>query len=176
MSRIGKMPVEIPASVKVELTGGLIIINGPSGKLEQSLHKDINVEVKDNAITVSPANETTSARAKHGLFRNLIFNMVKGVTDGFKKELEIIGVGYKANVTDGYLVLSLGFSHDIFIEIPKGVNVSVAKTTITISGIDKQQIGAFAAFIRSLRKPEPYKGKGVRYTTETVRRKAGKKK
>lgn len=176
MSRIGKMPVEIPASVKVELSGGLIIVNGPSGQLKQVLHKDINVEVKDNAITVTPANETTDARAKHGLYRNLINNMVKGVTEGFKKELEIIGVGYKANVSDGYLILSLGFSHDIFIEIPKGITVAVNKTIIVISGIDKQQVGAFAAFIRSLRKPEPYKGKGVRYTGETVRRKAGKKK
>lgn len=175
MSRIGKRPIDIPQGVKIDVAADPIQVQGPKGKLDLKIPVEIKVEVKDNKIILSRASDEKKARMKHGLMRALINNMVKGVTEGFVKELEIIGVGFKAQVSGQQMVLNLGFSHPVEYDIPEGVTVETPKPTqITVKGIDKQLVGEVAAEIRDFYKPEPYKGKGIRYVGEYVRKKAGK--
>jgi large subunit ribosomal protein L6 len=180
MSRIGKRPV--PYSDKVELSIGadnVVTVKGEKGTGSVRIHPDIKVETKDNEIVLTRPSESKEHKSLHGLYRSLLSNMVEGVTDGYKKSLEIIGVGYRATYTNGVLELSLGFSHPIYFVPPEGIDIEVDTKTrknpiINISGINKELVGQVAAKLRSLRKPEPYKGKGVRYLDEQVRRKAGK--
>lgn len=175
MSRIGKQPIKIPEKVEVKIDGQSIVIRGPQGELSWSMPREIKAEAKEKEIIVQPAKKTKKTPALWGLSRNLIFNMIQGVTESFEKKLQLEGVGYRAALQGNKLVLSLGFSHPIEIEAPKGIEFKVEKNIITISGIDKQLVGQVAAEIRAKRKPEPYKGKGIRYVDEIVKRKAGKK-
>ena len=180
MSRIGKKPVAIPAGVTVTVTSdNTVVVKGPKGQLEQNIDRDINLEVKEGQVLVSRPTDQIRHRAMHGLYRALVGNMVTGVTEGFKKELELVGVGYKASNQGNLLDLSLGYSHNIIIDIPKELKVTTTQEKgdnprIFLESIDKQLLGQVAAKIRSLRKPEPYKGKGVKYKGEYIRRKAGK--
>jgi large subunit ribosomal protein L6 len=180
MSRIGKQPVIIPAGVTVTVgEHNLLSIKGPKGELKQAIDRDITVAVKDGHVEISRPTDQIRHRALHGLYRSLVSNMVKGVTEGYKRQLELIGVGFKASNQGNILDLALGYSHNIIFEIPKELKLATEQNKgenpkITLEGTDKQLIGAVAAKIRSLRKPEPYKGKGVRYVGEVVRKKAGK--
>jgi len=175
MSRIGKLPVAIPAGVKVSAVANLITVEGPKGKLMQDYSDLVKIDVKDGQALVCRADDSKNARAAHGLYRSLIRNMVTGVTDGFSKTLVINGVGFRAEVQGKLLVMNLGYSTDFIAAIPDGLTVTAdGQGKITIAGIDKQQVGEFASQIRRLRKPEPYKGKGVRYETEVIKRKVGK--
>jgi large subunit ribosomal protein L6 len=175
MSRVGKKPVVIPSGVTVEIQPNTIKVKGPKGELVLAIHPKVTVEKTDEGMVVKVKRETNKQeRALWGLFRALINNMVVGVTDGFTKVLEINGVGYKAAVTGKKLVLNLGYSHPIEMEVPAGLEAKVDKNTITITGADRQSVGQFAAVIRQQRPPEPYKGKGIKYSDETIRRKAGK--
>lgn len=177
MSRLGKLPVAISDKVTVNVTPSAITIKGPKGELKTVNSSDVVVEVKDGNIWVKPANDSQKARAMWGTVRANVKNLVEGVTTGYKKQLDITGVGYRAAATGQILTLALGFSHDIKYIVPAGITVTVEKqTSILLSGFDRQKVGQVAAEIRSLRPPEPYKGKGVRYSTEIVRRKEGKKK
>lgn len=178
MSRIGKLPIQIPSGVTVEKRdGNLIVVKGPKGELQTEIHKKMNVEIKETEVIVTRPGEDKLSKSLHGLSRTLIANMVEGVTKGFEKKLEIQGVGYRANIQGRKAVLSLGFSHPIEYEPPEGVNLAIdqdKKNIIIVSGPNKQHVGEAAAKIRSFRKPEPYKGKGIRYENEYVQRKAGK--
>lgn len=177
MSRIGKLPVQIPSGVEVKFDNNVITVKGPKGELSQEVNPLIKVEISEAEITFTPLDETKEARSFHGLYRSLTDNMIVGVTKGFKKRLEIQGVGYRAQVQGNTVKLNLGFSHPIDHKLPEGVKAEIDKdknNIIEISGIDKQLVGQVAAEIRSYRKPEPYKGKGVRYEGEYIRRKAGK--
>ncbi|MFZ5802307.1 MAG: 50S ribosomal protein L6 [Candidatus Omnitrophota bacterium] len=175
MSRIGKKIITVPAGVKVKIDGGKVFVEGPKGKLEQVIHPRVEVTLKDGAITVARHTDIGADRALHGLVRSLIVNMIQGVTQGYQKELLLEGVGYKAQVKGKALTLNLGFTHPIDYEIPQGVEIKCANpTAITVSGADKQKVGQAAAEIRRFHKPEPYKGKGIRYVDEHVRRKQGK--
>ncbi|HEV8082929.1 MAG TPA: 50S ribosomal protein L6 [Chitinophagaceae bacterium] len=180
MSRIGKNPVTITSGVNVSLgSDNVITVKGPKGELKQAIDRDIKVEVKDDKIEFARPTDQIRHRAMHGLYRSLVNNMVQGVTEGYTKKLELVGVGYKASSQGNLLDLSLGYSHNILVEIPKELKVSTAQEkgknpVITLESIDKQLLGAVAAKIRSLRKPEPYKGKGVKFVGEVLRRKAGK--
>jgi large subunit ribosomal protein L6 len=177
MSRIGKKPVSIPGNAKVAVSGNTVAIEGPLGKLEQQLHRDVLVAVDEGAkqVVVSRLSETRQARALHGLSRALIQNMFKGVTEGYEKKLEIVGVGYLAAVQGDTLQLRVGFANEVHMKIPKTLKVTCPdQTHVVVKGTDKQQVGQFAAEVRAVRKPEPYKGKGIRYDGEAVRRKAGK--
>jgi len=175
MSRIGKIPVKIPQGVKVTFAGEMMTVEGPKGKLTQNYHPVIKFDDNGGQITVSRANEEKQSKAFHGLYRNLLNNMVTGVSAGFSKTLIITGVGYRADVQGNILVMNLGFSNDIYFGIPDGITiVAEGGTKITVSGIDKQRVGEIAAQIRKLRPPEPYKGKGIRYDNEKIRRKVGK--
>jgi len=180
MSRIGKKPVAVPAGVNVTVTpANEIVLKGPKGELKQAIDRDIKVEVKDGNIEISRPTDQIRHRALHGLYRSLIANMVTGVTTGFKRDLELVGVGYRATVTGQQIDLSLGFSHNIIMDLPKEIKATATaekgkNPLISLESIDKQLLGQVAAKLRSLRKPEPYKGKGVRYSDEVVRRKAGK--
>ena len=175
MSRVGRMPIDIPAGVTATLDGQVITVKGPKGELTRTLHPDMKVTVQDNVITVERPNDEKNNRALHGLTRALIANMVKGVTEGFKKELEIVGVGYRAQMKGKKLALTLGFSHPLELDAPEGITIECPSSTqIVISGINNEHVGEFAAKIRGYRLPEPYKGKGIRYVGEHVRRKAGK--
>jgi len=180
MSRIGKQPVTIPAGVTVTVgKDNVITVKGPKGELKEAIDRDIIVEVKDNQINLGRPTDQIRHRALHGLYRALLANLVKGVTDGYERKLELIGVGFKATNQGNVLDLALGYSHNIVFEIPNELKVATAQEKgqnpiITLQGIDKQLIGQVAAKLRSLRKPEPYKGKGVRYMGEVVRKKAGK--
>ena len=175
MSRVGRMPIDIPAGVNVNLDGLVINVKGPKGELTRTLHPDMKVTVQDNVITVERPNDDKNNRALHGLTRALIANMVTGVTTGFKKELEIVGVGYRAQMKGKKLALTLGFSHPLELAAPEGITVECPSATqIVVSGANKEHVGEFAAKIRGYRLPEPYKGKGIRYAGEHVRRKAGK--
>lgn len=180
MSRIGKKPVIVPQGVTVTVgKDNVVTVKGPKGELTEAVDRDIIVEVKDGEVTFGRPTDQGRHRAMHGLYRALVANMVKGVTDGFEKKLELVGVGYKAANQGNLLDLSLGYSHNIVIEVPNELKVATAQEkgqnpTITLTGTDKQLLGAVAAKIRSLRKPEPYKGKGVKYVGEYIRRKAGK--
>ena len=176
MSRIGKLPVAIPAGVKVTVANNLITVEGPKGKLTQDFCDLVSIEVKENEAIVTRKNDTKPARSAHGLYRNLLNNMVTGVSNGFSKSLVINGVGYRAEVKGKELVMNLGYSSDYIAIIPEGLTVvATPDGKLTISGIDKQLVGEFAANVRKIRKPEPYKGKGIRYADEHIRRKEGKK-
>lgn len=175
MSRIGKLPVAIPQGVTVEVLDGLVKVKGPKGELEQKLQPEINVAVEDNLITVSRDRDSKSARAFHGLYRQLINNMVIGVSTGFARSLIINGVGYRAEVNGNSLLLNLGFSTQVEYLVEDGLTVTVeGQNKITVSGISKERVGQACAEIRSIRPPEPYKGKGVKYENENIRRKIGK--
>ncbi len=179
MSRIGKKPITIPAGVTVSVKDSVVTVKGPKGTLTQEVDRDIIVEVAADEVIVKRPTEQIRHRAMHGLYRSLIANLVKGVTEGYKKELELVGVGFKAAHTGNVLDLALGYSHNIIFEIPKELTISTTtekgqNPKIFLESADKQLIGQVAAKIRGLRKPEPYKGKGVRYSDEVVRRKAGK--
>ena len=176
MSRIGKLPIVIPSGVNVQIKqDGAVSVKGPKGMLELTVHPSVTAEMEDGTILVKPKSTTKEARSLHGLTRTLIANMVEGVTNGYTKKLEILGIGYRANLAAKVLTLSLGFSHPIQYQIPDGIEVLVEKQTrIAIQGIDKQRVGQVAAEIRSLKPPEPYKGKGIRYEGEFVKRKVGK--
>jgi len=175
MSRIGKIPVKIPKGVKVSFANEVMTVEGPKGKLSQKYHPIITFEDKGGEIIVSRPNEEKQIKAYHGLYRCLLNNMVTGVSTGFSRSLVVTGVGYKAEVHGKILMLSLGFSSDIFVGIPDGITVTAdANGKIVISGIDKQKVGELASQIRKLRGPEPYKGKGIRYENEHIRRKVGK--
>jgi large subunit ribosomal protein L6 len=175
MSRIGKKPVDIPEKTEVTVDGNIVKVKGPNGELQRELNKFVTVEVKENQVIVNPVNDSLDARAFWGTFASHIDNMVKGVNEGYKKELIIEGVGYRAAVQGDKVVLNIGFSHPVELKIPEGVKAEVEKEKISISGIDKEKVGEFAATIRSKKKPEPYKGKGIRYADEVIRRKEGKK-
>ncbi len=175
MSRIGKIPIEIPSGVKVEIKDGRVAIQGPLGKLEQHVRPEITPKTEENKLRVTRRGDTAREKALHGLYQRLLSNMVIGVTKGFEKDLQIIGVGYRAKMEGKSLVLQLGFSHPVKFPVPEGINVAVADNTkINVKGIDKQLVGEVAAEIRRYYPPEPYKGKGIRYKDEYVRRKAGK--
>ena len=175
MSRIGRAPIAIPAGVEVTLEGNVITVKGPKGTLTRTLNPELTVTVDAGVITVSRPNDEKYNRSIHGLNRTLIANMVTGVTEGYKKTLEINGVGYRAAKEGNKLVMNLGFSHQVFIPEIDGITIDVPNTnTVIINGIDKQLVGQFAADVRSKRPPEPYKGKGIKYSDEVIRRKEGK--
>ncbi len=175
MSRIGKLPVAIPSGVKVSLDGNMMTVAGPKGSLSQSLHERMTIAVETDQVKVSRPSDSKQDSALHGLTRALINNMVVGVTVGFKKDLEINGVGYRAEIAGKVLTLSLGYSHPVVYQLPDGIDVQIEKQTkLSVTGIDKQLVGSAAAKIRSYRKPEPYKGKGIKYADERIMRKAGK--
>ncbi len=175
MSRIGKKPVSIPEGVKAELKENVLDVTGPKGTLNLDIHKKVLVTVNENEILTDVKNkENKKERALWGLFRSLIQNLVEGVTKGFEKKLEVNGVGFKVAVQGNKLVLNLGFSHPIEMEIPEGLTVKAEKNNISVKGIEKQKVGQFAAEVRAKKKPEPYKGKGIKYVDEIIRRKAGK--
>lgn len=175
MSRIGKKPIEIPAGVEVKVEGQKVTVKGPKGELVREFRPEVKIELKDKEVLTSISLDTKLAKSLWGLTRMLISNMVKGVSEGFEKKLEIQGVGYRAEVAGKDLNLNMGYSHPVKLEIPEGLTAIVEKNIITISGINKEAVGQFAANVRKVRKPEPYKGKGIRYVGEYVRRKVGKK-
>jgi len=175
VSRIGRKPAHIPKGVKVEVKNGVVKVNGPKGELTVQIHPDVTVEVKGEDVLVSRHSDVKEHRALHGLFRALIANMITGVTAGFSRKLELVGVGYRAELKGKVLQLALGYSHPIVFRAPDTIKLEApSQTNITVSGIDKQLVGLVAAKIRSLRPPEPYKGKGIKYEGEYIRRKAGK--
>ena len=174
MSRIGKKPIPIPKEVKIDLKGDLLTVKGPKGELKRKIHPSVNILAENDQIVVSVNDGNRGSKALHGLFRALIANMVTGVTQGFERALEIVGVGYRAELSGRRATFHLGYAHPVTLDLPEGIDAKVEKTKITLSGIDKELLGRTAAKIRSLREPEPYKGKGIRYEGETVRRKAGK--
>ncbi|MDI9471647.1 MAG: 50S ribosomal protein L6 [Tissierellia bacterium] len=175
MSRIGKLPVQIPDGVTIDINDCIVTVKGPKGTLAQEVDSALKFEVKGNELHVSRPNDLKRNRSLHGLYRSLIQNMVVGVTEGYEKKLQIVGVGYRATKEGKKLNLQLGFSHPVVMEDPEGITVEVpTQTEIIVKGIDKQQVGNYAAKIRAWREPEPYKGKGIRYFGEKVRRKEGK--
>ena len=174
MSRVGKLPIQIPSGVTITVDDAAITVNGPKGTLSQFTVPGISVEQNNGEILVKRENDLAENRARHGLMRSLIHNMVVGVTQGFSKKLEINGVGYRANMEGAKLKMQLGFSQDIYYTAPQGVQLAVEQNTITVSGISKQQVGQAAAEIRAFKKPEPYKGKGIKYSDERILRKSGK--
>ncbi len=174
MSRIGKNPIDIPSGVEVTLKNSMLHVQGPKGQLDVSTHPEIDVNITENKIVVTRPSDSRKHRSLHGTIRQLVSNAVTGVTSGFKKELTIIGVGYQAFVDNKRLVLQVGYSHEIVFDPPEGIDIEANRTEISISGIDRQLVGEVAAKIRSFRKPEPYKGKGIRYKDEYVRSKQGK--
>jgi large subunit ribosomal protein L6 len=175
MSRIGKLPIRVPQAVQVQITGDLVQVAGPKGKLEHRLPAGMSIAVAEGLLRVSRQDDASEARALHGLTQKLIANMIRGVEQGFTRTLEIVGVGYRAEARGQVLQLSLGYSHPILFQLPPGIQARVDRqTVITIEGIDRQLVGETAATIRRLRPPEPYKGKGIKYAEEILRRKAGK--
>ena len=174
MSRVGKLPVTVPSGVTITVDAGEITVAGPKGTLTQFTMPGITVKQEENQIVVTRANDEPKIRAKHGLMRALLNNMVTGVSQGFSKKLEINGVGYRVNMQGADLKFNLGFSHDVVFKLPQGVTATTEQNTITVTGIDKQQVGQVAAEIRALKKPEPYKGKGIKYADERIIRKSGK--
>ena len=175
MSRVGKKPIPIPAGVNVSTAGPIVTVVGPKGKLECVLHRHVRVTMLDGVVTVAVKDpDEPKQRALWGAFRSLIANMMVGVTEGFRKQLEISGIGFKAAVAGDQLTLHVGYSHPVTYTIPAGVSIGVDKSMLTVSGVDKQQVGQVAAEVRAVKPPEPYKGKGIKYTGEVIRRKAGK--
>ena len=174
MSRVGKQPITIPSGVTITVDDSKITISGSKGTLEQFTMPGVKVAQQENQVLVSRDNDEAANRARHGLMRSLLSNMVTGVSQGFEKKLEINGVGYRVAQQGAGLKFNLGFSHDVIYNVPAGINVAVEQNIVTVSGIDKQQVGQVAAEIRSLKKPEPYKGKGIKYVDERIIRKSGK--
>ena len=176
MSRIGRMPIQVPAGVEIQIgEGNVVTVKGPKGTLEKQFHPDMNISVADNVMTVTRPDDEKLHRSLHGLTRTLLHNMVVGVTEGFKKELEINGIGYRAQKTGTQVTMNLGFSHPVVVDEIEGITIEVPEPTkLVIEGIDKQKVGQFAAEVRSKRPPEPYKGKGIKYANEVIRRKEGK--
>jgi large subunit ribosomal protein L6 len=179
MSRVGKAPISIPEGIEIKIDGNKVSVKGKLGELSETVHSDLSVKIEDGVLTVERPSETPNHRAMHGLYRSLINNMIIGVSTGYKKELELVGVGYRASNQGQIIDLSLGYSHNIMLEVPAEVKVETEmkkgqNPLITLSSHDKQLVGSIAAKIRSFRKPEPYKGKGVRFVGEQIRRKAGK--
>lgn len=179
MSRIGKLPIALPKDVTCSFGNGMVTVKGPKGELKQDIFKGFNVKIDKGSVLVERPSDEKPDKAKHGLYRALIANMVQGVSQGFKEQMELVGVGYKASAANNVLELSLGYSHGVFVAVPKELKVTATQEKgsnplITLEGIDKQLIGQVAAKIKSLRKVEPYKGKGIRFVGEYIRRKAGK--
>lgn len=176
MSRVGKKPIEMPAGVEVKLETGKVTVKGPLGEISQDVNPKLTIKKENNTLTVERPSDQKLYRELHGLTRNLIANMVMGVSKGFEKTLEITGVGFKAAVQGSNLMLTLGFSHPIVYPLPKGIKATVdpKQTQVTLKGVDRQLVGQIAANVRSLKKPEPYKGKGIKYSTEVIKRKEGK--
>ena len=175
MSRIGRMPIAIPAGVTVEVNGNVVTAKGSKGELVKEMHPDMIIEVNGNEVIVSRPSENKMHKSLHGLTRTLVNNMIIGVNEGYKKELDVVGVGYRVAMENGKLVMNLGFSHQVIVEAVEGIKIEApTPNKIIISGLDKQLVGQFAADVRKKRPPEPYKGKGIRYTGEVVRRKEGK--
>jgi len=176
MSRIGKQPIPVPAGVKVAVDGGTVLVEGPKGKLSQAIPTSLSVRMDSNVLTVARSSDHRSVRALHGLTRALLANMVRGVKDGFERKLDIVGIGYRAQLQGKNLQLALGYSHPVIYPLPDGVQAEVERqVSITLRGADKAVLGQVAAELRSLRKPDPYKGKGIKYAEEHIRRKVGKK-
>jgi len=175
MSRVGKKPIPIPQGVEVKIENQKVTVKGPKGEISKEFRPEIKIELKENNVLVSPQKEIKETSALWGLTRMLLANMVQGVVQGFEKKLEVEGVGFKAEVSGENIVLSVGFSHPVKLIIPAGIKVAVDKNVISVFGADKEVVGQFASNIRKVKKPEPYKGKGIRYAGEVVRRKAGKK-
>lgn len=174
MSRIGRLPIKMPESVTTEKVGASVKVTGPKGSLELVLPANLEIEIKDGSIVVSNSSDTKQGRSMYGTYRSLLSNMVKGVADGWSKQLELVGTGYRAEVAGSKLTLNVGYSHPIVVDAPSGITFKVEKSIITIDGIDRHIVGQVAANIRKVRPPEPYKGKGILYKGEVVRRKAGK--
>ena len=174
MSRIGRAPIAIPAGVDVVVDGSTVTVKGAKGTLSRTMNSNITITKDGDTIVVTRPNDQKENRSLHGLTRTLIANMIEGVSNGFKKELEINGIGYRAEVKGNTLVMKIGFSHDVIMDAPEGVTVEVNGNKVTVSGADKQKVGQFAAEIREKRPPEPYKGKGIKYVDEYIRRKEGK--
>ncbi|KUG04155.1 lsu ribosomal protein l6p (l9e) [hydrocarbon metagenome] len=175
MSRIGKKPITLPKGVEIKIDDSIVTVKGPRGELSQRLPAEIGLNISDDEILVTRPSDAKKHRAYHGLSRALVANMVEGVTNGFERKLELVGVGYRAQMQGSKLMLTVGYSHPILIDAPEGIDFEVpAVTRITVKGIDKQLVGNTAAHIRAIRKPEPYKGKGIKYENEVIRRKAGK--
>lgn len=175
MSRVGKKPIQIADKVEVKIDNGLVIVKGPKGELKQNIHPLVSVNVKDNIVDVSVKNESNKLeRSLWGTTRQIIENMVIGVTGGYQKQLEVNGVGYRIEISGKKLTLNVGYSHPVVFDVPEDIDVTVEKNVITVSGIDKQKVGEVSAQIRKVKKPEPYKGKGIKYMDEVIIRKAGK--
>jgi len=175
MSRIGKQPIEIPEKTEVTISDGTFSVKGPLGTLSRKFRDDISIVVKDGSVVLTPANDSGLARALWGTYASHIRNMIKGVNEAYEKKLIIEGVGYKAEMQGDSITLQVGFSHPVILKIPEGIKLNVEKNTVSVSGSDKEEVGAFASNIRAVRKPEPYKGKGIRYSDEVIRRKQGKR-
>ncbi|MGD8744428.1 MAG: 50S ribosomal protein L6 [Candidatus Woesebacteria bacterium] len=174
MSKVGKLPIELPEDVKLEVSDSKVKVAGPKGEITKSLPRPVVVEVKDKLATVKVKGKSKRSKSLHGTYRAIVSNMVKGVVDGWTKTLELVGTGYRAEVKGDTLVMKVGFSHPVEVDTPDGIKFSVEKNFIKVDGIDKELVGQTAAIIRSIRPPEPYKGKGIRYEDEVVRRKPGK--
>lgn len=176
MSRIGRMPIPVPSGTKVQIQDGTLVAEGPRGKVSQPLFDGYPVKIEDGVVTIERTGETGPERAKHGLLRALVANAVQGVSAGFSKQLDIVGVGYRAEVKGPQVQFALGYSHPVLYDIPEGIKIEIeAKANrVTVSGADRQKVGQVAAEIRGLRRPDPYKGKGIKYTNEVLRRKVGK--
>lgn len=175
MSRLGKNPIAIPSGVEVTFADGVMSVKGPKGTLSQTVKKNVTVEIADGTVKLTPADETKESLALWGTYASILTNLIEGVTNGYEKKLEIEGVGYRAEANGNKLKLNVGFSHPVEMEAPEGITVAVEKSEITISGIDKHAVGQFAANVRAVKEPEPYKGKGIRYAGEYIIRKQGKK-
>ena len=174
MSRIGKLPVPVPAGVEVKIGTDVVEVKGPKGTLSTPVSPLLNYELADGHVTLTRREETRESRAQHGLRRTLLANCIEGVTKGFSKALEVIGVGYRVAVKGNVVELAVGYSHPVIVDLPHGIKAAVEGQVLTLSGVDKELVGETAARIRRIRKPEPYKGKGIKYVTETIRRKVGK--
>jgi len=175
MSRIGKKPILIPEGVEVKIAGQKVTVKGPKGEISREFRPELSISTEDNKVMVGIEKETKQTRSLWGLSRALLANLIRGVKEGYEKKLEIEGVGFKASIEGDKLILNMGFSHQVKVEVPEGIKFYVEKNVITISGIDKELVGQMAAKIRAIKPPEPYKGKGIRYAGEYIRRKLGKK-
>lgn len=175
MSRIGRKPITIPAGTKTEINGNTLTVSGPKGKLTRTFRGEVSLELNENILNVNRAGDSKLQRSLHGLSRTLVFNMVEGVTNGFTKSLELVGVGYRCQIQGKKLVIQVGYSHPVEIDPPEGIEIAIeGNNKVHVKGADKQLVGDLAAKIRAVRKPEPYKGKGIKYSFEKIRRKAGK--
>ncbi len=174
MSRIGNMPILIPKDVKIDLKEDILNVKGPKGELQRNIHSSVSVKLEDNQVLLSVIDDTKESKSLHGLFRALIANMVTGVSQGFEKTLEIVGIGYRAELSGRTARFHLGYSHPVIFDLPDGIDAAIDKTKVTLRGVDNELLGETAAKIRSFRKPEPYKGKGIKYSDEIIKRKAGK--